>query len=148
MKVRVGDREVEFEVVSTGPGLHVVRLDGRTHVLRTAADRDGVWVASGGRAWKVADAAEAGARRKAGPAPGAVTPPMPGVVVRVLVEAGARVAKGQALVVVSAMKMETALVAARAGTVTAVRAVVGAAVKPGDVLVDVAADAEEARRDG
>jgi acetyl/propionyl-CoA carboxylase alpha subunit len=148
MKVRAGDREVDFEVISTGPGRHVVRLDGRTHVLRAAADRDGVWVATGGRAWKVADAAAAGARRKAGPVPGAVTPPMPGVVVRVLVSAGARVEKGQSLVVVSAMKMETALVAAHAGTVTAVRAVVGAAVKPGDVLVDVRADGEEAKRDG
>ena len=62
---------------------------------------------------------------------------MPAVVVRVLAEPGQKVVRGQVLVVVSAMKLETALVAPYDGTVSAVRTVVGANVMPGEVLVDV-----------
>jgi biotin carboxyl carrier protein len=62
---------------------------------------------------------------------------MPSVVVAVLVEVGRRVARGDPLVVVSAMKTETQLAAPIAGRVKAVNAAVGAKVRPGDVLVEV-----------
>jgi biotin carboxyl carrier protein len=144
LRIAVDGNAAEFEVVATSPGSHSVRIDGRLVTLRTATAREGTWVWCEGRAWRVADASEE-ARRARGRGPaglGGVTPPMPGVVVRVLVEAGDRVAKGQALVVVSAMKMEMSLVAAYGGTVKAIRATVGANVKPGDVLVDVEREGE------
>ena len=59
-----------------------------------------------------------------------VTPPTPAAVVRVLVEVGSEVVKGQGLVVVSAMKMEMTLVAPYSGTVRAVNTQVGAGVSP------------------
>ncbi len=62
-------------------------------------------------------------------------PTTPAVVVRVLVAPGDRVVWGQAVVVVSAMKMETTLCAPRDGVVQEVHATVGARVRPGDVLV-------------
>ena len=54
-----------------------------------------------------------------------------------LVEIGDEVRRGQELVVVSAMKMESRLTAPRAGTVKAIRATVGASVRPGDELVEI-----------
>ena len=89
-----------------------------------------------------ADVAErASARKRAGDRiPDIVTPPMPASVVKVLVEVGERVDTGQAVVVVSAMKMETTLRAPHAGTVRAVRAAPGKKVSPGDVLVDIEKD--------
>jgi biotin carboxyl carrier protein len=66
---------------------------------------------------------------------------MPAVVVAVLVEAGLAVARGDPLVVVSAMKTETQLVAPIAGRVAAVSARVGAKVRPGDVLVQIEPEA-------
>ena len=71
-----------------------------------------------------------------GPAP--LLAPMPGLVVRVLVEAGAEVSAGQGLVVVEAMKMENELRASAPGRVTAVHAVAGTAVEKGAVLVELA----------
>jgi biotin carboxyl carrier protein len=62
---------------------------------------------------------------------------MPATVVRILVSVGDEVEQGQALVVVSAMKMETTLTAPHKGSVRAIRAEVGATVRPGDVVVDV-----------
>lgn len=46
--------------------------------------------------------------------------PMPGKVVKILVEPGADVAEGQGLVIIEAMKMENELRSARAGKVTAI----------------------------
>ena len=48
----------------------------------------------------------------------AIKAPMPGKVVRVLVQVGAEVEAGQGVVVVEAMKMQNELKAARAGTVS------------------------------
>ena len=71
--------------------------------------------------------------------PGAVTPPMPAKVVAVLVEEGQAVARGEPLLVVSAMKMETQLVSPFAGRVKSLRARVGAQVRPGEILAEVEA---------
>ncbi len=67
---------------------------------------------------------------------------MPGLVVRVLVEPGARVAAGEGLVVLEAMKMENELRAAGPGVVRAVHAAPGEAVDKGQVLVELAPPGE------
>lgn len=74
--------------------------------------------------------------------PPIVTPPMPAVVGRVLVTEGASVEQGDALVTVTAMKMELTLRAPRSG-VAHVRVKAGDKVMPGDVLVDVIAAPRE-----
>ena len=78
--------------------------------------------------------------------PGDVTPPMPSVVVRILVEEGDRVKKGQGLVVVTAMKMETTLKAPYNGRVKAIKTTVDAKVAPGDILVEI--EEEEPQDEG
>src|SRR3954467_1420184 len=66
-----------------------------------------------------------------------VVAPMPGTVIRVLVEPGATVAARQPLVVLEAMKMETPLVAPYEATVRAVRVSEGDRVAGGAVLVEL-----------
>ena len=65
---------------------------------------------------------------------GTVTAPMQGTIVKVLVELGAEVAIGQALVVLEAMKMENHINAETSGTVKELRVVAGDSVGTGDVL--------------
>jgi hypothetical protein len=67
--------------------------------------------------------------------PRAIVSPMPGRVVKVLVERGQAVAARQPVVVVEAMKMENELRAPRAGIVAAVHAVEGMSVDAHAVLV-------------
>jgi biotin carboxyl carrier protein len=64
-----------------------------------------------------------------------VTAPMPGRVVRVLVQPGDDVLPRQGLVVIEAMKMENELAAVRAGRVREVTVTPGAAVEAGRLLV-------------
>jgi acetyl/propionyl-CoA carboxylase alpha subunit len=66
-----------------------------------------------------------------------LTAPMPGTVIKVLVEAGARVAARQPLLVLEAMKMETPLVSPYDATVRAVHVSEGDRVAGGAVLVEL-----------
>jgi len=60
---------------------------------------------------------------------------MPGKVVRILVESGAEVAKGDGIIVVEAMKMQNELKSPKDGTVKDIRAAEGQTVNAGDILV-------------
>jgi pyruvate carboxylase len=76
------------------------------------------------------------ARPKAEPGnPAHVGAPMPGLVVSVAVHAGGRVEKGDLLVAVEAMKMETAVRAEKAGTVASVAVTPGTQVEAKDLLL-------------
>ena len=66
-----------------------------------------------------------------------VTPPMPSVVVRILVSEGAPVKRGQGLIVVTAMKMETTLAAPFEGKVKKINVSIHQKVAPGDILVEI-----------
>ncbi|HEX3282064.1 MAG TPA: acetyl-CoA carboxylase biotin carboxyl carrier protein subunit [Pyrinomonadaceae bacterium] len=60
--------------------------------------------------------------------------PMPGKIVRVLVEVGAKVEAGAGIIVVEAMKMQNEMKAPKAGVVVSINAEAGATVNAGDVL--------------
>ncbi len=63
-----------------------------------------------------------------------IVAPMPGKVVRVLVEAGAEVDAGAGILVVEAMKMQNELKAPKAGHIVSINAQAGSTVNAGDVL--------------
>ncbi len=72
-----------------------------------------------------------------GTLPQEVTPPMPAVVVSLLVSEGDTVSKGDAVIVVAAMKMETTLAAPYDGKISRVNVTEGDKVMPGDILIDI-----------
>ena len=75
-------------------------------------------------------------RREADPAdPGHVAAPMRGIVVSLAVAAGQRVARGDRLATIAAMKMETAVFAEVDGVVEEVVAAVGTHVDADDLLL-------------
>jgi pyruvate carboxylase subunit B len=159
--VMLAGRELEVEVdgdqvtvggkryaasLSGAPGSSVrqLLLDGRAESLAVDGSGGGRWaVTSGGERWETEVLDErtrhirsltGGGSQGRGPA--ALKAPMPGLVVRVQVEAGATVSVGSGVVVLEAMKMENELRAASAATVRTVRVKPGEAVEKGQVLVE------------
>ncbi|MBI4880187.1 MAG: biotin/lipoyl-binding protein [Planctomycetes bacterium] len=88
-----------------------------------------------------AGAASAHAGREAAPvasvAPGAVSAPIAGTVLEVKCRAGDAIEKGQILVVVEAMKMETSIAAPVGGRVKKVLVAVGDNVREGQAMVEL-----------
>lgn len=121
----------------------VIRRGQRVRVY-VAHSQQGTWVWHQGRARLLQTQKPREPIRKQSPRAAMVTPPTPATVVRVLVQRGQRVSEHEALVVVSAMKMETTLVAPYAGTVRHINTQSGATVRPGDELVSIEADAGQA----
>lgn len=68
---------------------------------------------------------------------GRVKAPIPGIITRVLVEAGSTVQAGESLLVLEAMKMENEVRAPRTGTVQSVRVAAGQTVVLGELMVEI-----------
>ena len=66
-----------------------------------------------------------------------VNSPMPGKILNINVSIGQSVKKGQALVVLEAMKMENEIVAPEDGTVISINVSVGGSVESGDLLASL-----------
>lgn len=69
---------------------------------------------------------------------GGVASPIAGTVLEVKVKAGDEVSQGQELLVIEAMKMETAIAAPRAGSVKAVLVAAGDSVRETQTLIEFA----------
>jgi acetyl-CoA/propionyl-CoA carboxylase, biotin carboxylase, biotin carboxyl carrier protein len=112
----------------------VVEVGGRRLEVSLPGGLGSVGVAAGGtRKPKRSAGKKAGAAASGD----AVTSPMQGTIVKVSVEEGQVVAEGDVIVVLEAMKMEQPLKAHKAGTVTGLRAEVGATVTNGAVICEL-----------
>lgn len=147
LNIMIGDNNynVDYEVVSDFC-IHMKVGDGirKGNVNAFVADGpDGKTVVINGRSYTVQDqdSHDNTVRKGRRPnLPDKITPPMPAVVVSIPVAAGDRVKKGQAVIVVSAMKMETTLCAPFDGTVIKINAGVSDKVAPGQILVEIEKD--------
>jgi len=143
-RFRLDGEEREADVATPEPGVYSILMNGRTYDARIEESADGsrglAVVIDGFRfAIEVRDPrrmpAGAGGRRKQGAE--AVTAPMPGKVVRVLVAVGDRVEAGQGLAVVEAMKMQNEMKAAHAGRVESIAVKEGDTVAAGQALATI-----------
>jgi biotin carboxyl carrier protein len=157
----VGDDSHAVEVVALGEGRYCISIDGRERVVDSRETATGTFsllidhataevtvtsrgdefqVAVGGRTHRLRLLDER-ARRRAQAAAGdgarEVRAAMPGKVVAVLIEAGAKVERGQGLLVLEAMKMENEIGAPRAGTVVELCVQPGQAVERGELLARI-----------
>jgi acetyl/propionyl-CoA carboxylase alpha subunit len=125
--LRIGAHEHVASLRALGPGEYRVEIDGVARRAWIAVRGDAIHIHLDGRSWtleSIDELAETSAH--GGSASDTAEAPMPGTVVRVQVEAGDAVKRGQTLVVIESMKMETAVVAWRDGIIAAVHRPLGA----------------------
>jgi acetyl-CoA/propionyl-CoA carboxylase biotin carboxyl carrier protein len=116
-----------------------VEVNGkRFDVAMWVPDQPMVAVAGGAKAAAKKPARASSGGGAAGGGSGEVAAPMQGTIVKVLVDVGATVEAGQAVVVLEAMKMENQIQAEKSGTVKEVKVKAGDTVGGGDILVVIA----------
>jgi biotin carboxyl carrier protein len=139
----VDGRAVAVDVRLLEPGVMSILISdsqGQERHYRCVLDGEGVVIDGRRYGFEVEDPRSLQGRRGAGAGtegPRPVKAPMPGRVVRLLVEVGESVEEGQGVVVIEAMKMQNELKSPKAGRVVRVGAAVGDTVGSGDVLVVV-----------
>lgn len=136
--VTCGDWQSTLRLVSFARGSLQVSIDGLQRNFRIAEANDQLFL-------QCADSTKAVTRLARYPRSLAASEhesafaPMPGQVLKILVEVGQQVSTGDALVILEAMKMEQTLRASADGVVEAVHVKQGDVVAPGDRLVEIAA---------
>ena len=129
-------RAVAFHATRAGEKLEVLRVGKAVYRVRAERDGNRVFVWCAGAAYEFRRAA--GRAASAGSASGGLLAPMPGRVRRVLLGEGARVEKGDVILILEAMKMEHAIRAPRDGTVARVLFAEGDLVDAGAILAEIA----------
>jgi 3-methylcrotonyl-CoA carboxylase alpha subunit len=130
---------VRLAADAAASGTIAVTLGDARSVVTVYAHADEIAVASGGDLWRLEVVDPLAPPESAHLAAGRLTAPMPGRVVQVFVAVGEAVRRGQALLVIEAMKMEHTIAAPYDGTVAAVPYAVGDLVEEGVELIQLAA---------
>jgi len=131
---------LDADAVEIATNTFSILLDGESHEVRVAPSADGSLTLHTGLAEYVAEVADPRAWR--GRRHGAlevegrqqIAAPMPGKVVRLLVQAGDAVEIGQGLLVVEAMKMQNEIRSPKSGRVEKLFVSEGQAVNAGEIL--------------
>ena len=136
--VNGSDTPQTASIVEAEPGVYSVLLNGKSYLVRLAQGKQELLVSVCGREY-IVDVIDPRARsRRAGALGGdgrqVLSAPMPGKIVKQLVNEGDQVEAGQGVIVVEAMKMQNEMKATRAGRVTSLPAAEGATVSAGEVL--------------
>ena len=121
-------------------GVYLVEHDGRIEIVYVTGPPAAAWAFWNGHVFHQASSAKPSETRSAPkPASGvsqSVSSPMPATVLKVLVQPGTAVRKGDTIVVLEAMKMELPVRAPADAIVTAVHCREGQLVQPDASLVD------------
>ena len=139
---RVDARPVPVNVVATQAGTLSILIDGKSFEVKQEVTTAGTNIVLGSQRFAVmvrdprslrsrgtADAGSQGPRK--------IKAPMPGKVVRIMVDVGSAVEAGQAVIVIEAMKMQNELKSPKAGVLKKLSIAEGAAVEAGQILAEI-----------
>lgn len=127
-------------ITRVGNGVYRVDCDRRSEIVYVAGPPGNRWAFWNGHVFRAGQDADSNRARPEAPAPRtrqSIEAPMPATVLKVLVEGGQMVRKGDPIVVLEAMKMELPIHAEADASVTAVHCREGERVEAGAVLVEV-----------
>ena len=130
LQASIGDEKLAIETCQLSDHLISLTVDGRLSRVFVAQDQERTYVHIGGKVIVLDNAAKETDRQRSGAgvsgaAPGAITSPMPGNLIKVMVQQGDTVEEGQALVIVEAMKMENEIRSPSQGVVRSINFSVG-----------------------
>ena len=137
-----GGKDTKIDAIEVAPNTYSILVDGRAFEAVVVPAAEGVLVRCGGqefyalisdpRAWRRGRDTQFGSEGKQ-----QITAPMPGKVIRLLVNTGEKVEADQGLIVVEAMKMQNEIRAPRGGTIERFFVREGDAVAAGEPLVTI-----------
>jgi acetyl/propionyl-CoA carboxylase alpha subunit len=138
-RLHLADRVLPVNLHLEDDGTAVLTVNGHSERVLVATRGDDVFIHLGGAAYQLRyeHPLQRLAAQAAGSAEDHIRAPMPGSLVAVQVEAGQAVTRGETLLVMESMKMETTIAAPRDGVVEAVHFAVGQTFDRDAVLLEL-----------
>ena len=139
-QISIDDRIVDADAVEIAPGIFSILLNGKSYEVRVTPSPAGALTLQTAHQEFVAEVIDPrawrGRRHGTLEAEGRqqILAPMPGKIIRVLVQAGEKVEVGQGLLVVEAMKMQNEIRSPKSGTVERLLVKEGQPVNAGEIL--------------
>jgi biotin carboxyl carrier protein len=139
-RISLDGKVVDADAVEIAPNIFSILLNGKSYEIRVTPAPTGTLTLQTGRREFTAEVTDPrawrGRRHGALEAEGRqqILAPMPGKIVRVLVQAGEKVETGQGLLVVEAMKMQNEIRSPKSGTVERLLVKEGQSVNAGEIL--------------
>ena len=139
-RISLDGQAVDADAIEIAPNIFSILLNGKSYEIRVTPTPAGALTLQTGRHEFTAEVTDPrawrGRRHGALEAEGRqqILAPMPGKIVRVLVQAGAKVEAGQGLLVVEAMKMQNEIRSPKSGTVERLLVKEGQRVNAGEAL--------------
>jgi len=142
LSANLDGQALEADAVEVAPGIYSILIAGSSFEAQVESGANGLTVSIAGNriAVRVVDPRQWQGRRGGSvEAEGRqqIVAPMPGKVVRLLVEQGAKVEAGQGILVVEAMKMQNEIRSPKTGTVERLLVIEGQAVNAGEAVAVV-----------
>ena len=134
---QLDEQTLAGQVEPVGDGDLILTLEGRRQSVTIVSGGDVWWAHADGHAWALTWVSPLPEGRRSLAAEGSLHAPMPGQVRAVFVEIGQRVAKGETLLILEAMKMEHRIKAPYDGQVSALHYQVGQSVQADAVLLEL-----------
>jgi 3-methylcrotonyl-CoA carboxylase alpha subunit len=144
-RLHLADRTLPVNLHLEDDGSAILTFNGRSERVLIATRGDDVFVHLNGTAYQLRyeHPLQRLAQQSAGSAEDHVRAPMPGSLVSVAVQAGQSVARGDTLLVMESMKMETSIAAPRDGVVEAVHFAPGQTFDRDALLLSLEASGEK-----
>lgn len=139
---KIDGRSFPLDVAAIQPNMLSLLVDSKSYEVKQESASGEVSIVVGHRQFSatVRDPRSLRSRRRrdaGGSGPKKVSAPMPGKVVRVLVQIGEPVDAGQGVVIIEAMKMQNELKSPKKGVVKKLHAPEGVLVEAGQVLAEI-----------
>ncbi|MGH9755311.1 MAG: biotin/lipoyl-containing protein, partial [Blastocatellia bacterium] len=135
-RARVFDSTVVAQVLSCSPGSIRIEIDGVQRAFKITEAGDELYVHSS-LGSRVIKRPTRHPLRQAASEEGSANSPMPGKVLKILVETGQKISSGDPLIILEAMKMEHTMRAVVNGVVESILVSNGEVVGPGQLLVQI-----------
>lgn len=124
-RVDAAGGSLRLEIDTSEPGLARWSHEGVTRRTACLVDGDAVWLDAGDAIWQFKDVSYAPPASALGESGGDLRAPMVGTVMAIRVQPGDRVARGDVIMILEAMKMEHSVLAAIDGVVSSIACAVG-----------------------
>jgi 3-methylcrotonyl-CoA carboxylase alpha subunit len=137
-RLRLGDREAAAGGEWQAEDVLAVDLDGVRRPVTVLRQGCEIIIFADGESWRLSEIDPLAVRAGEDAAAGRLTAPMPGRVIRLLVEPGRKVRRGEPLLIIEAMKMEHTVAAPADGIVTKLGCALGDLIEEGAELIALA----------